>query len=80
MIGKEPTRQTFSNQQVGINSLNQPVNLCKALSQLGMVRKADVSVQHQLIEIDLVDSVSDSLLKRNKINPFFKWMFTGDEK
>lgn len=46
------------------------------------LRKADVLVPHELMEKNLIGRISacDSLLKRNEIDPFLKWMVTVDEK
>ena len=42
----------------------------------------NVWVQHELTQKNLMDRISicESLLNRNKIDPFLKWMVTGDEK
>lgn len=47
-----------------------------------MVSKADVWVPYKLTEKYLIDRISacNSLLKRNEIDPFLKWMVTGDGK
>ena len=52
------------------------------LKALGFVRRYDVWVPHDLTEKNLMDriSISDSLLRRNKNDPFFKRLITGDEK
>ena len=52
------------------------------LKALGFVSRYDVWVPHDLTEKNLMDriSISDSLLRRNKNDPFFKRLITGDEK
>ena len=54
----------------------------KHLKQLGYVNKLDIWVPHKLNEIQLTKRISiyDSLLKRNKTDPFLKRIITGDEK
>ena len=45
-------------------------------------KKLDVWVLHELTQKNLMDRISicESLLNRNKINPFLKRMMIGDEK
>ncbi|XP_024888503.1 histone-lysine N-methyltransferase SETMAR-like [Temnothorax curvispinosus] len=52
------------------------------LHQLGYVSRLDVWVPHELKEAHLIQriSISDSLGKREKNDPFLKRMVTGDEK
>ena len=52
------------------------------LKQLGYVNKLDIWVPHELNKIKLTKRISicDSLLKRNKTDPFLKRIITGDEK
>ena len=52
------------------------------LKQFGYVNKLDIWVPHKLNEIPLTKQISmrDSLLKRNKTDPFLKQIITGDEK
>lgn len=52
------------------------------LKQLGFVNKLDIWIPHELKEIHLIKRINicDSLLKRNKTDPFLKRIITGDEK
>ena len=54
----------------------------KHSKQLGYVDKFDIWVPHKLNDIQLTrrTSICDSLLKRNKTDPFLKRIITGDEK
>ena len=51
------------------------------MEQFGYVNKLDIWVPHKLNEIQLTKRISicDSLLKRNKTDPFLKRIITGDE-
>ncbi|XP_024892924.1 histone-lysine N-methyltransferase SETMAR-like [Temnothorax curvispinosus] len=57
-------------------------NVENYLHQLGYVSRLDVWVPHELKEAHLIQriSISDSLGKREKSDPFLKRMVTGDEK
>lgn len=52
------------------------------LHKAGYSKKLDVWVPHELTKKNLIDriSISESLLKRNEMEPFLKRMVTGDEK
>ena len=52
------------------------------LKQLGYVNKLDIWVPHKFNEIQLTKwiSICDSLLKRDKTDPFSKRIITDDEK
>jgi len=52
------------------------------LKRLGMTKKADVCVSHELTEKNILDRVMicESLLKLNSLEPFLKRIITGDEK
>ncbi|XP_017062383.1 histone-lysine N-methyltransferase SETMAR-like [Drosophila ficusphila] len=52
------------------------------LKKLGVTKKLDVWVPHELTRKNIFDRIDacESLLNRNKIDPFLKSMVTGDEK
>ncbi|GFW21402.1 histone-lysine N-methyltransferase SETMAR [Trichonephila clavipes] len=52
------------------------------LSKVGYKEKLDVWVSHQFTPKNMMDriSIGEALVKRNEIDPFLKWMVTGDEK
>lgn len=52
------------------------------LKYLGLVKKFDIWVPHELKEIHLTQQINicKMLLKRNEIDPFLKGIITGDEK
>ncbi|GFV61714.1 histone-lysine N-methyltransferase SETMAR [Trichonephila clavipes] len=52
------------------------------LHKVGFKKKLDVWVQHQLSPKNMMDRISirEALAKRNEIDPFLKWMATGDKK
>ena len=52
------------------------------MQSLGLVKKFDIWIPHELKEIHLRKRInsSDSHLKRNECDPFFKRIITGDEK
>jgi [histone H3]-lysine36 N-dimethyltransferase SETMAR len=52
------------------------------LNKVGYKKKLHVWVPHELTQKNLMDRISicESLLNRNKIDPFLKRMITGDEK
>ncbi|KAG5309403.1 SETMR methyltransferase, partial [Acromyrmex insinuator] len=52
------------------------------LKKTGYAKKFDVWVSHELTQRNLIDriSISETLLKRNEIDPFLKQIITGDEK
>ncbi|CAK9834554.1 Histone-lysine N-methyltransferase SETMAR [Anthophora retusa] len=52
------------------------------LRKAGYTKKLDVWVPHELTQKNLLDRISicESLLNRNKVDPFLKRMVTGDEK
>lgn len=52
------------------------------LKKAGYAKKLDVWVPHELTQRNLIDriSISETLLKRNEIDPFLKQIITGDEK
>ena len=52
------------------------------LKQLDYVNKLDIWVPHKLNDIKLTKRISicDSLMERNKTDPFLKRIITGDEK
>ncbi|GFV34760.1 histone-lysine N-methyltransferase SETMAR [Trichonephila clavipes] len=52
------------------------------LRKVGLKKKLDVWVQHQLTPKNMMDRISicEALAKHNEINPFLKQMVTGDEK
>ncbi|GFW21340.1 histone-lysine N-methyltransferase SETMAR [Trichonephila clavipes] len=53
-------------------------HLCK----VGLKKKLDVWVQHQLAPKNMMEIISiyEAWAKRNEIDPFLKWMVTEDEK
>jgi len=52
------------------------------LKKLGVTKKLDVSVPHELTQENIFDPIDacESLLNRNKIDSFLKRMVTGDER
>ena len=58
------------------------VTVWNHLKKAGYAKKLDVWVPHELTQKNLIDriSISETLLKRNEINPFLKQIITGDEK
>ncbi|GFV43556.1 histone-lysine N-methyltransferase SETMAR [Trichonephila clavipes] len=52
------------------------------LRKVGLKKKLHVWVPHQLTPKNMMDRISicEALAKRNEIDPFLKWMVTGDEK
>ncbi|GFV89020.1 histone-lysine N-methyltransferase SETMAR [Trichonephila clavipes] len=52
------------------------------LRKVGLKKKLHVWVPHQLTPKNMMDRISicEALIKRNEIDPFLKWMVTGDEK
>ena len=52
------------------------------IQRLGLVKKLDISIPHELKQIYLTKRInaSDLHLKRNEFDPFFKRIITGDEK
>jgi len=58
------------------------VTVWNHLKKAGYAKKLDVWVPHELTQRNLIDriSISETLLKRNEIDPFLKQIITGDEK
>lgn len=54
----------------------------KRLNQMKYVKNLDIWIPYELKEINAIQrfSICDSLLKRNKNDPFLKRLITGDEK
>ncbi|GFT87857.1 histone-lysine N-methyltransferase SETMAR [Trichonephila clavipes] len=52
------------------------------LRKVGFKKKLDVWVPHPLTPKNMMDLVSiyETLIKRKEIDPFIKWMVTGEEK
>ncbi|GFT68403.1 histone-lysine N-methyltransferase SETMAR [Trichonephila clavipes] len=52
------------------------------LRKVGFKKKLNASVPHPLTPKNMMDQISicKTLAKRNEIDPFLKWMVTGDEK
>ncbi|GFX22082.1 histone-lysine N-methyltransferase SETMAR [Trichonephila clavipes] len=52
------------------------------LRKVGSKKKLDVWGSHQLTPKNMMDRISicEALAKRNEIDPFLKWLGTGDEK
>ena len=76
-----------SDRHVSTISIAQELNIAQKtvwnhLNKAGYKKKLDVWVQHELMQKNLMDRISicESLLNRNKINPFLKRMVTSDEK
>lgn len=65
-------------EELGISQATVSNHLHKA----GYTKKLDIWVPHELTQKNLIFRVSicESLLKRNKIEPFLKRLVTGDEK
>ncbi|KAG5311619.1 SETMR methyltransferase, partial [Acromyrmex insinuator] len=68
-------------------SIAQELNIAQKtvwnhLNKTGFKKKLNVWVPYELTQKNLMDRISicESLLNRNKINPFLKRMLTGDEK
>lgn len=68
--------------QIGHNLNIDHSTVSRHLRKLGMVKKLDVWVPHELSEKNLIDRMSacDLLLKRHQNEPFLKRVITGDEK
>ena len=58
------------------------VTVWNHLKKADYAKKLDVWVPHELTQRNLIDriSISETLLKRNEIDPFLKQIITGDEK
>ena len=54
----------------------------RAIQRLGIVKKLDIWIPHELKEIHLTKRINacDLHLKRNDFDPFLKRIITGDEK
>ena len=52
------------------------------IQRLGLVKKLDIWIPHELEEIHLTNRIKGSNLhlKRNEFDPFLKRIITGDEK
>ena len=52
------------------------------IQRLGLVKKLDIWIPHELKEIHLTNNINacDLHLKRNKFDSFLKRIITGDEK
>ena len=52
------------------------------IQHLGLVKKLDIWIRHELKEIHLIKRINacDLHLKRNEFDPFFKRIITGDKK
>ena len=52
------------------------------IQRLGLVKKLDIWIPHELKEIDLTKCINacDLHLKRNEFDPFLKRIITGDEQ
>ncbi|KAG5305532.1 SETMR methyltransferase, partial [Acromyrmex insinuator] len=64
------------------NALRINMTVWNHLKKAGYAKKLDVWVPHELTQRNLIDriSISETLLKRNEIDPFLKQIITGDEK
>jgi len=76
-----------SDHHVSTVSIAQELNITQKtvwnhLNKAGYKKKLDVWVPHELMQKNLMDRISicESLLNRNKIDPFLKRIVTGDEK
>lgn len=58
------------------------VSVSRHLRAMGYTKKLDMWVPHELSQKNLIDRISicESLLNRNKVDPFLKRLVTGDEK
>ncbi|XP_020298262.1 histone-lysine N-methyltransferase SETMAR-like [Pseudomyrmex gracilis] len=58
------------------------IQVMNRLEKLGMVKKLDVWVPHELNDKNIMDRilVCESLLKQNSLDPFLKRIITGDKK
>ena len=71
-----------SEREIG-EKLNIPKSTVhKHIKSLGLVKKLDIWVPHELKEIHLTNRINacDMHLKRNEFDPFLKRIITGDEK
>ncbi|XP_020715242.1 uncharacterized protein LOC101457564 isoform X1 [Ceratitis capitata] len=76
-----------SDRHVSTVSIAQELNIAQKtvwnhLRKTGYTKKLDVWVPHELTEKNLMDRISicESLMNRNKIDPFLRRMVIGDEK
>lgn len=76
-----------SDRHVSTASIDQELNIAQKtvwnhLNKAGYKKKFDVWVPHELTQKNFMDRISicESLLNRNKVDPFLKRMVTGDEK
>ena len=76
-----------SDRHVSTVSIAQELNIAQKtvwnhLHKAGYTKKLDVWVPHELTQKNLMDRISicESLLNRNKSDPFLKRLVTGDEK
>ncbi|CAD6994021.1 unnamed protein product [Ceratitis capitata] len=76
-----------SDRHASTNSIAQELKIAQKtvwnhLKKAGYTKKFDVWVPHELTKKDLLDRISicESLLNRNKIDPFLKRMVIADEK
>ena len=76
-----------SNRHITVREIAKRLNVSHTTIEnhircLGLVKKLDIWVPHELKEIHLTQRINicDTHLKRNAIDPFLKRIITGDEK
>ncbi|XP_026674121.1 histone-lysine N-methyltransferase SETMAR-like [Ceratina calcarata] len=76
-----------SNHHITVREIAKQLNVSHTtienhIRRLGLVKKIDIWVPHELKEIHLTQriNVCDTNFKRNAIDPFLKRIITGDEK
>ncbi|XP_076381130.1 histone-lysine N-methyltransferase SETMAR-like [Megalopta genalis] len=76
-----------SNRHITVREIAERLNVSHTaieyhIKSLGLVKKLDVWIPHELKEIHLTQRISicDTHLKRNAIDPFLKRIITGDER
>ncbi|GFY36584.1 histone-lysine N-methyltransferase SETMAR [Trichonephila clavipes] len=81
------TEITEVDQHVSSRSIAHELNIdhkavLNHLRKVGLKKKLDVWMPHQLTPKNMMVRISicEALGKRNEIDPFLKWMVTGDEK
>ncbi|GFT38046.1 histone-lysine N-methyltransferase SETMAR [Trichonephila clavipes] len=81
------TEITEVDRHVSSRSINQKqqidhTTVLNHLRKVGFKMKFNVWVPHHLTPINMMNRISicEALAKRNEIDPFLKWMVTGDDK
>ena len=76
-----------SDRHVTVQEINEMLKIPKSIidpyiQHLGLVKKLDIWIPHELKGIHSTKRINacDLHLKRNKFDPFFKRIITGDEK